>query len=302
MRELISGLARAEPQLFWLCAGGAGLIALCGLWTFVRALRRAGEALAEPTAAIRSAAQSHLTIEGRARSLGEPVRAPLSNRSCLWWRYTIAEKRREGWQAIERHSSSNLFALEDESGSCLVDPAGAEVAAVPRRRWHGRTPSPSGFGMPALLARYRYQEELIRERTELRATGLLRTARAAEGGYFDETEETEALLAAWRLDQQKLLRRSDADAMPPKVLADWEAKRRHALRALHDDQIERGIRPGLHVLSKPVDGRPFLLSAMPQHKVVSRCRWRAFFGFLLMLAGLTAAAWLWLARSILPAS
>ncbi len=303
MQELILSLARAEPRLFWLCAGSAAFVALCGLWIFLHALGAAQRALAEPTGKIRLAAQGWLTLEGRARSLpGDPIRAPLSSARCLWWRYTIAEKHRRGWQAIERHSSGSLFALEDGSGSCLIDPAGAEVSPVRKRRWHGNRARPRHrFGLPALFARYRYEEELIKERAELRASGLLRTQRAADGGHFDETEEMRALLTDWKHDQQKLLRRSDADRSPPAALGEWQAKRHSALQALHGDQIERGITPGLHVLSKPVDGRPFVLSATPQHKIVSRHRWRAFSGFLLFGAGFALMAWLLLARSILPA-
>lgn len=304
MQELILNLSRADSGLFWLCAGGAGLFAVGGLWQLIGGLRGAARALAEPTSAVRSAAQGHVVIEGRGRQLpGEPVRAPLSTRRCLWWRYTIFEKGRGGWQPIERRTSERLFALEDDSGSCLIDPAGADVGAAQRLRWHGRQPMPAGrFGIPALFARYRYEEELLKERAELRATGLLRTQRAADGGHFDETEEMRALLEDWKLDQQKLMRRSDADRSAPAALGKWETQRRAALQALHDDQIERGVTPGLHVLSKPVDGRPLILSATPLHRIVARHRWRAFCGFLMLVGGSVLGFWLLLARTVLPAS
>ncbi|MGH8528968.1 MAG: GIDE domain-containing protein [Nevskiales bacterium] len=314
MQELILSLAQAEPRHFWLWTGGIALVALFGFWTLVHSLGKARLILDTPTSKIRSAAQGYLELEGDGRLLpGDPIRCPLSGTRCIWWRYIIEEKqttyrngRRESrWTTIDQKTSDSIFELEDETGSCIVDPAGADVRPSLKRSWYGSTPWPQrgpGSGLFGLFARYRYREELVKENDELYVIGLFRTQRAADGGHFDEAEELRALVTEWKQDQQKLLARFDVNKDGKLDMKEWEAMRRVALQRVRRDQIDRAITPGLHVLTRPTDGRPFLLSTVPQHKLIRHYRWSAFGGFVLFATGFVVSAWLLLARNLLSAS
>jgi hypothetical protein len=60
---------------------------------------------------------------------------PYSRTRCAWYRFEIVERsstedNRGAWSLVERGSSGDVpFRVEDESGSVLVQPAGARVAA-----------------------------------------------------------------------------------------------------------------------------------------------------------------------------
>lgn len=314
MQELILSIAQAEARVFWGWTGGVGLIALFGFWGFVRSLGKARLIADTPTSKIRSAAQGYLELEGIGRMLpGDPIRCPLSGTRCLWWRYTIEEKRssyRNGrretrWETIDSQTSESIFELEDDTGCCIIDPTGADVRPSLKRTWYGSTPWPQRgprAGLFGLFANYRYHERLIRENDELYAIGLFRTQRAADGGHFDEAEELRALLAEWKQDQQRLLARFDTNKDGKLDMKEWEAARRVALQRIRRDQIERAITPGLHVLARPGDRRAFILSTLPQRVLIRRYQWSAFSGFLLFAVGFVLTAWLLLARNVLPAS
>ena len=126
-----------QGQIFGLtcsvaaCAGGA--------WWFVRRFSQARHLLDTPTSKIRSAAQGYAEFYGVLHPQGEEQqRGPLTNTPCLWWRYKIEEEQRSSdnkgssWRMVESGSSEALLQLDDSTGSCLIDPSGAEVRPATR--------------------------------------------------------------------------------------------------------------------------------------------------------------------------
>ncbi|MGI9245338.1 MAG: GIDE domain-containing protein, partial [Steroidobacteraceae bacterium] len=176
-----------------------------------------------PTSRIRSAAQGYVELEGRALPLdGQPVLAPLTQRPCVWWRYRIQKKiergdrrnRRRSWETVNRGQSASPFILDDGTGTCEVQPDGAEIVATEATTWYGATPWPApgpAAGGNAWLdggGPYRYYEERLYEHERIYALGDFRSdASAAEDGLHEQHVE---LLAAWKRDQTTLIARFDA--------------------------------------------------------------------------------------------
>jgi len=105
---------------------GAGLIVL----GFV-ALRRKRLLENIPPSRIRSVAMGFAELVGRAKKR-TPLSAPYSGIPCVYYRYTMEEEREGGrggrkWVTVEHGASPDYFYLEDETGTLLVDPDGAET-------------------------------------------------------------------------------------------------------------------------------------------------------------------------------
>ena len=108
------------PLTLLLCSG------LFGLW---RSLRHARLVDDTPTARIASAAQGYAELRGRGLPLaGLPLLSPLNGLPVLWWRLLTEKRDAKGkWQQESLEQSQASFLLDDGSGSCLVDPEGAEM-------------------------------------------------------------------------------------------------------------------------------------------------------------------------------
>jgi hypothetical protein len=294
----------AEPGPFLVAVALGALGTLIAFLGGFHALRRARVIEDTPTALARSAPQGYVELEGRARMMpGPQIICPLTRSHCVWWWYQVElrstyvthGRSRASWQVVERHSSDDLFLLEDSSGDCVIDPYGARVHPGVHRRWYGPEPRPLytptrntrgwiGFG------RYRYTERLIRINDPLYAIGKFRT-QSGNPELSDHRHEVRELLAEWKRDQAELLRRFDADGDGRISLDEWEAVRRAALEEVHKRHLEQGAKPDVNVLSKPRDGRPFILSAIPQDLVARNYRIVAAVALLLALACGTLTVW-----------
>ena len=134
-----------EEPLFWKIALTL-LAPVCFVFGF-RWWRRARLIDDTPTSRIRSAAQGYVELSGRAAlTSGTQLVAPLSGRPCVWWLFRIERKRRSGknthWETVNRGLSNQPFLLTDDTGSCLVNPQGAEVHPSDKSVWYGSTPWP----------------------------------------------------------------------------------------------------------------------------------------------------------------
>lgn len=283
MTELLAPLrqwaAGADTDGFWWLCALLAAAALAGGWLGFRRLRRARLIEDTPTQRLRSAAQGYLELEGLARWMpGPEIRAPLSRTPCVWWRYSIEQRRGSGknarWHRLEGGTSDDLFLLDDGTGECVIDPEGAQVYPDVRRQWRGGTRRPLripaedrgwlgrlGFGFGS----YRYSEQLISLQSPLHALGQFGTVRAARAD--DEQQAQRELLAEWKRDRAALLARFDADGDGEIDLDEWETARAKALETVRRQAAETPAPPDTHVLRKPGDGRAFLLSTWPQDKL-----------------------------------
>lgn len=314
MHPYIQAIVQSEPGHYFLALGFSALITGGAFWYFLRALRHSHHIANTPTSRIRSAAQGFVELEGWGRLLaGESIISPLTLVRCVWWKYSVEEKRtvnRNGrrqseWVTIESGTSSAIFELYDDTGSCIIDPDGAEVIPGKRQRWYGNSHRPDRGpknGLWSMFGRFRYTEELLLPEKDLYALGLFRTQRAAYGGHFDESAELSALLNEWKRDQAKLLQRFDVNRDGKLDLKEWEAARRVALVHLRRNQLELDTQPGLNVLGKPSDGSPFILSSVPQDQLLKKKQRSVLLCALVSVAGFAFTALLIVARHLVNAA
>jgi hypothetical protein len=272
-------------------AGLAGLAAY-SLWHAFKAWRE--NRLVEDTAPsrIRSAAQGYVELTGRGLTMPKAEnKGPLTRIPCTWWRYKIEERRSagrsRGWSAVDSGTSEALFILDDGTAQCVVDPRGAEVFPKVRTVWYGDSEwplvhIPDGDGFFGKLAdaliprgRYRYTEYRLQPHETLCALGAYQSLSGV--GVENPERAVAELLREWKQDQKSLLERFDTNHDGVLQSEEWD-RARAAARQQVVDQMVPSATPGLSVLSKPQDGRAFLLSASDGRSLASRLRRNAILG------------------------
>lgn len=279
--------AYAGDGEFWIFTGLLAVAAVAAFAFSFHFLRRARLLEDVPTSRVRSAAQGYCELDGIARLLkGPAINGPLTGLPCVWWEYHIEEKVTTGtgknrsthWRTLARMASECLFALDDDTGICVIDPDGASVITVDRDRWHGAQsrwvgPPPAAGWRRWFGGRYRFTERRLAIGRPLFALGWFRTE-GGPGHDFNTEEAVRLKLVEMKRDQDGLLRRFDADGDGAIDLDEWERARRAAADEVRTEQLERALKPGVHVLAAPPrhHDRPFLLSALPQAKLTRRFR------------------------------
>jgi hypothetical protein len=279
---------------FWLAAGALGAIACWALYKFAASIRRDRLLEDTPLVKIRSAAQGYVKVFGRAKA-AEATASPLSSRPCVWWSYSVEEKRRNAkgqtyWDSINSASSITPFVLADADGECLVGPVNAEITPSIHDVWYGDEPLPSGPPASSgimLGESYRYTERLLREGDQLSVTGELRSNSEIDTG----AAAAAALLRQWKSDQTALLERFDQNQDGRMDGAEWEAARRAAASDSQADSLKSAI-VRTSCISEPTHGEPFLIAPMDSSHLVKREQRRAvmFFTVGVVCAGLCAWA------------
>ncbi|MGH8400725.1 MAG: GIDE domain-containing protein [Gammaproteobacteria bacterium] len=298
----------ADPGDFWFTAGIAILLAVSGfigIFVFLRRLRFVEDT---PKSLIRSAAQGYVELNGRCQLMpGEPIIAPLTERPCVWWSYSIEQKKSAGnnrvtWSTIQHRTSDDLFFIEDGTGHCAVDPDHAVVYPSIKQIWYGDTEMPEGgpaIGRLGVTSSYRYSESRIESDDTLYALGYFHTQGPA--GMGEINEEIRQLLVEWKHDQAALLRRFDTDHDGQIDQTEWDAAREEARKEVLAEERAAMSRPPMNILSRPRDGRPFLLSTEPQTRLETRLRMYiaiCLFGF--FIAGAVSARMLTLRFESVP--
>lgn len=299
-------VVQADPAEFWFGTAVVIFFAAVAAVGFHRFLHRVRIIEDTPTSRVRSAAQGYVELVGRGKLMdGPPIVAPLTGTVCTWYRYKIEEKvesrdsrggRRTGWRTINSGASDSLFLLVDDTGACVIDPDGAEVTPGAADVWYGNSPSWTGRPpdrKPRLLfaGQYRYTEERMHPGDPLYAIGMFRT----EGGPYElpaVREEMRHILNRWKQDQAALLRRFDRNGDGRIDLQEWEEARQAAHREVMETQAERLRDPSVNLMTRPGDGRPYILSVLAQERLARRFRMFSVAAFgAFMLAG-ALATWL----------
>jgi hypothetical protein len=285
-----------QPLVFALAASFTGLA--YGLYSFFHRWREQRMVQDTPQARVRSAPQGYVKLDGRAstRSL-QPLRAPLSGRTCVWWTYSVRPRGRgaSSWPGGDRGTSDEPFLLTDDGQHCLVDPQGADVEASERSVWCGESPHMptfSIFGYSPFASRNsnRYMEAIIVEDAQLSVLGELRTEAGSVTNSLDD--EACARLSEWKADQPRLLARFDANHDGKIDQQEWEQARLAARLEVQNEQLRQAPQLPVHMLRKPADGRPFVIAALSCAQLERIEGRRALGGLALTLLCLLAACWL----------
>lgn len=293
---------------FWLLFVVVCGLSVAALWTARSSFIRARLIEDMPTSRIRSASQGYVELIGLADARGNQLVSPLAGLPCLWWRYRVERyqqsRKSSSWVTVDKGVSTAPFFMADGSGFCRVEPDGAEVSCLHRRRWYGRTPKPEGSstaeksGLLARLGhlsqgrRYRYTEHLIRDGDPLYLLGHFVTdSKGRRTLAIDQA--VGQLIRQWKKDFRQLLVRFDSDGNGLLDEAEWQR-----VRASAEKSALRSPRPepddhAPHALIKPEEGdRPFLIGSHGQESLSSRYRWRALGGAGFFLAAGALATWM----------
>jgi hypothetical protein len=249
------------------------------------------------TANIATAAKGFAEVQGIASAaVSGPLRDPITHQPCVWFaveteKFSFDKFR---WKPVKSATSSRPFVIDDDTGRCLVSPTDAEIDkrgenTIVKDAWN-----------------LRHKVWWIREGDPVYAIGYLRRADAATIGAMTAgngdsaselvlMERATQILRAWKRDPRQLAK-SDANRDGRIDDQEWEATRRAARAQAEADSKDRDVprwNPDdaapradvTHLMSKPPDGRPFLLSAHGEASVVSRSRSRSFWGLVFFLIG-----------------
>ena len=234
-------------SLLWF----GGFIAVAFGWffsTWLRSLKEARSTEDIPTARIRAATQGYVELQGVARPLDDgPLTSPLLGLAAVWWRHTSKQHKK----GVEVHTSTKRFYLEDSTGRCLIDPAGAEVTPSSTRSWWADRPAPPDA--PRRGGGCLCTEAVLPPGARLYVRGEFRTVRTGAQALDLMRDK----LAAWKSDEKKraIL---DVDRDGKLSETELEAARRAALL---DAKREAGTSGGTaDVVCMPADGRPFVIT------------------------------------------
>jgi len=284
---------------FWMGFFPAVLVAGTAFRSLFRNLSHLRLIADTPASLIRSASQGQVELEGVTQMMeGTPIIAPLSGQRCVWYRYTVEEKTegKDEWRMIESGTSEAIFHLNDGTGRCIIDPDGAEVIPSIRQHWRGLSrrssapPPEQGFwDRFASAGKYRYSESRIAEGVPLYAMGYLKSLGSADPGTLDDAIRT--LVRRWKQDPARLRQRFDTDGDGIISPAEWEAALGLAEREAIQELGETLHPPEINLLKKPPDGKLFLLSTVPEHRLKQHYRRDALLSASIFLLFGTAAGW-----------
>ncbi|SFP46051.1 E3 Ubiquitin ligase [Nitrosomonas cryotolerans] len=266
----------------YLIAASAMMLACLGLVFYY--LRRARLIEDMPTSRIRSAAQGYVELIGTvSRSEMAEMVAPLSGIPCVWFDYKVQRYRRAGksghWHTITQGTSKQCFQIDDGTGTCSVNPQGAEVITEHSRTWHGDSEMPRyrvRNNNPILRVlrghRYRYIEKFIYIHDVVYALGHFQSS----GGGRQIPSHHElmgAVIREWKQNYQQLLQRFDSNNKGEIDLQEWEQVRQAASKEAEIRHRRLSNMPTTYTLSNTTNKRhPFIISTHSQRKLSEKFR------------------------------
>lgn len=212
-----------------------------------------------PTSRIRSASQGFVELEGKARSIDDkPLRAPGSQKACVWYDYKVEEKRGKDWHTIEKQRSPYSFYIDDGTGVCAIDPDEATVKSRSTRVW--------------VQGKHRFTESRIHEREEIYCLGQFETEQGPSRQKLVK-ENARVWLNQLKADRKALLRKFDANGDGEIDMDEWNIARQaakvEAKKAVDDDYEPTQH----HVLVKPFNRKnPFIVSSYDERELTLRYR------------------------------
>jgi len=146
------------------------------------------------------------------------------------------------------NTDSSGFLLEDAKGRCTIDPRDAEVI----------TPL-HNFGTNYFRAIYPGESIYV--------LGQLETLKKHRTEYERNAAIAQKVLD-WKRDPRQFLDYFDRNRDGKIDKSELDIARNSATRMVDDDLEEEYQNPATHVVSKPEDGRPFILSSIPPEKLI----------------------------------
>ena len=246
------------------------LVGLTSFWAWHANLKRYRTVADTPTSRIASAPQGYIELVGRGRQPpGDGLVSPISGLPCLWYRYRVERRNGDRWEHVESRVSHDTFGVDDGSGLVLIDPDGAEILTSRKQVTH------SGD--------YRKTEWTLIEGETIYVIGEHVTL-GGPNAILDKKADLSILLAEWKQDKAALLARFDADRDGEISLDEWEQARHAASIEVDRAHLDIRLKDGIHLMRKPVHGRPFLVANREVTELVRHFRFWSWAHLGLMLA------------------
>jgi hypothetical protein len=253
------------------------LIATISLVAWVGVYRRLRVVEDTPTSNIGTAAQGYGELSGRCENTpGAPIFAPYSQMPCVWCRYVMEARSNNRWAHREHGETGAGFMLVDATGSCLVDPVGAEVLTDEKDTW--------------TQGDYRYTEWRIKPHSRVYVLGDFRTL-THEPSAADKETDISALLTEWKRDHAALLARFDRNHDGTIDLDEWEQVRNAARAEVEKNYREMQAAPKLSGMQAPKDRRPYLISNMSQRELAGKYLLWIWVHLAIFLAAMAGLGW-----------
>lgn len=269
---LLVALRFPTPSVLAACTW---LIGLTSLFAWHANLRRFRVVADTPTSRVSTAPQGYVELVGRGvHPGGEPLRSHLTGLPCLWYRYRIEELNGNKWRLLDAGVSHDTFAVDDGTGTVLVDPDGAEILYPNKQTW--------------IDGPHRKTEWSLLAGETLYVLGEHVTLGGAHA-HLDLKDDIGALLTEWKNDKPFLLNQFDLDGDGSISLEEWELARRAARRQVEQVHRETRLQGGIHLIRKPAKGLYLIASGTPS-KLVSRYRRWAWAHLVLLFAAGSVAA------------
>jgi hypothetical protein len=275
----------------------AAILALYATYRFLSSAGRNRIFSDTPVVRIRSAAQGYVHVQGAAGlAPGDPITAPLSGTSCVWWDYQIEHRDttsngKSSWHTIDRATSVAPFTLYDGDAHCLVGPVGAEITPTAKDVWYGDTARPLG-GPPPLVQQittdrnYRYTERVIGVGAQLSVLGELRS----DSAVSETDQQVAAVLSGWKKDQQSLLQRFDSNHDGRIDQEEWSAA-----RAAARTQVQAGGQGSsvsrVSVVGQTTHGAPFVITPLDARQLVNREKLKTAVALIASIVALIVTVW-----------
>lgn len=268
---------RLDSREGWLFC--LSVIALISILAWLSALNRLRAIRDTPTSRIASAAQGYVELVGSGQPFGDPpMLSKLSLLPCLWYRYKIEQRdEKNNWKTVDSGESSDCFMLHDDSGSCVIDPDAAEIITRHRNQWQ--------------QGGDRNTEWTLIKDDPLYVIGQFRT----QGGStleFDSRAELNAVLAAWKEDMPALHMRFDLDNDGRLDMDEWMLARQAAKREVGKMLRDAQAQPDINIISRPHDGKLFLISNLTPEKLSRRYLFWAWAHLVIFCGALGGIGWL----------
>lgn len=240
-----------------------------------------------PTAKVRSMPMGRVEIFGRAEEKAE-LRAPLSRKRCVYYRYRVEELRGSGknrrWRTIESGESSAWgFYLEDDTGRVFVAPKGATIrVASDLQVTRGGLLGVFDRGEPELdLRKWENRSWWNRHRrryTEWRLEPgdpvyVLGTAQERPGLAAERRQRVVEKLRALKADPDAMAH-FDSDGDGSVSAEEWEVARQLSVTEVMRDAVPDRV----VVAADPASGAPFMISDRSERALRSEQRGRALLG------------------------
>lgn len=254
---------------FYIATGVLSAIVIVVFYQMVKHYKYARLIENVPTAKIRSAPQGYVELIGTTKLMdGPPIISPVSGTRCVWFRYTIEEQVTEyegkgriksRWKVIKKHSSDDIFLLDDTWDQCVIDPDDANVITKRKNRWYKRDTFPAR----------RYTEWTILEGDYLYALGDFQTVASVEDTSLKNMMT--ATLKDWKQDANDLLHRYDSNRDGQLSQQEWEQARQDAYQ-------QAKVKVGAMAHEKPLSilkastqkDQPFILSTESEANLINR--------------------------------